>query len=106
IASRLVAPSVGSARISFSGVEVVDLEPPGPFELFHGKPTTIYGRYREAGNAQCEIVGMAGSKPYRRTLSLSFPDLDENTPEMEQMWAQRRVDRLLKAPNLNGSTID
>lgn len=106
ILSHLIAPSVSSARISFSGVEVSDLEPPGPFELFHGKPTTIYGRYREAGSAQCEIVGMAGSKPYRRTLSLSFPDLDDKAPAVEKMWAQRRVDRLLNAPKLDGSTID
>src|SRR6185437_9579580 len=49
IVSRLVAPSLSSARISFSGIEVSDLEPPEPFELFHGKPTTIYGRYRDAG---------------------------------------------------------
>ena len=106
IASRLVAPSVSSARISFSGVEVSDLEPPGPFELFHGKATTIYGRYREAGTARCEITGVAGTQPYRRTLSLTFPHLDDKSPEIEQMWAQRRVDRLLNAPKLDGSTID
>lgn len=106
ILGHLVAPSVIDAKVSFSGVEVVDLETPGPFELFHGKPITIYGRYREAGSARCEIVGTAGSKPYRRTLSLSFPDFDDKAPEIEKMWAQRRVDRLLNAPKLDGSTID
>ena len=106
IASHLVAPSVSSARISFSGVEVSDLEPPAPFELFHGKPTTIYGRYRQAGTAQCEITGVAGAQPYRRTFSLSFPDLDDRAPEIENMWGQRRVDRLLNAPKLDGPTID
>ena len=106
IASRLVAPSVSSAKISFSGVEINDLEPPGPFELFHGKPTTIYGRYREAGTARCEITGVAGAQPYRRTLSLSFSDLDDKAPEIEKVWAQRRVDRLLNARKVDGSTID
>lgn len=106
IAIRLVAPTVSNARISFAGMEISDLEPPGTFELFHGKPTTIFGRYREAGTAQCEITGVAGAQPYRRTFSLSFPDLDDKAPEIESMWAQRRVDRLLNAPKLDGPTID
>jgi len=100
---RLAHPAAQDLEISFDGVKVYDVEPQQLPNLYHGTPLRIYGRYSGEGEAQVILNANVLGSELRQTVSLDFPKLDEGNPEIERMWALKRVDQLLKVADRSGN---
>jgi len=94
---KLIRPVATLLAIDFGGAQVYDVEPKVLPNLFHGWPIRIYGRYRGDGPTELTLACTILGKGTRRTFPVTFPARDDRNPEIERMWAWRRMDRLQKS---------
>ena len=100
---KLTRPAATDLQIDFAGIKVSDLEPKKLPNLYHGAPLRIYGRYQGSGEAQVTVRGSINGIELRKTARLEFPKEDAANPEIDRMWAWRRIDGLLKEADRTGS---
>jgi len=100
---KLMRPAVVNLQLTFGDNSVYDVEPAVLPNLFHGAPQRVYGRYRGDGTTQVTISGEVQGAPFKQTVAIDLPKSDDRNPEIERMWASRRVDRLLAEARQAGS---
>jgi Ca-activated chloride channel homolog len=100
---KLMRPALTNVRLSFAGGDVRDVEPAAIPNLYHGSPAHIYGRYRQPGKLDVTVEAEIMGKTFQQTTSLQLPDQDGTNPEIERMWAWRRVERLFEEERTAGS---
>lgn len=100
---KLLRPVAAQVSIDIKGVDAYDIEPQRLPDLFHGSPIRVYGRYRGAGAAQINVSADVRGAAFRQRAEINFPARDDANPEIERMWAWRRVDGLLKTDDSNGA---
>lgn len=94
---KLMRPAVSDLQLQFEGIRVEHLTPATLPNLYYGSPLRVYGRYHGAGDAQVTLTGQVQGRTIRNIAELSFPKADSGNPEIERMWAQKRIDQLLKS---------
>lgn len=100
---KLMHPVATDLQIDIKGMHVYDLEPQELPNLFHGSPVRIYGRYSGSGEAMVTVTGDIRGQVMRQSTALLFPATDNDNPEIERMWAWKRIDGLLKNADRTGS---
>jgi len=100
---KLLRPAAADLELQINGLTVYDVEPRVLPDLYHGTPIRIYGRYKGGGDAGVTLKGDIRGRAFKQSATLNFPPRDEDNPEIERMWAWKRVDRLLKTADRNGS---
>src|SRR5437899_4198223 len=100
---KLTRPVATDLQIDFGGIKVSDLEPKALPNLYHGMPVRIYGRYQGGAEAQVSVRGSINGVELKKTARLEFPKQDLANPEIDRMWAWRRIDGLLKQADRSGS---
>jgi hypothetical protein len=100
---KLMRPAMRNVRLDFAGGSVYDVEPQTLPDLFHGSPLRVYGRYKKAGPVAVTLAADVQGSPIKQTVELKLPEDDANNPEIERMWASRRVDRLLAEERTAGA---
>ncbi|KAF0246005.1 MAG: hypothetical protein FD180_1148, partial [Planctomycetota bacterium] len=100
---KLLRPVAENVRISVEGVETYDIEPRILPNLFHGSPVRLYGRYRGSGNARVTVKADVGSCEIVQTVEVKMPANDKANPEIERMWAWKRIDGLLREADRAGN---
>jgi len=93
---KLMRPAAENLVLSIDGLNVYDIEPATLPNLYHGVPIRIYGRYRGDSKAKVSLTGDIRGKAFRSQDTMSFPARDDSNPEIERMWAWKRVDQLQK----------
>ncbi|MDD5707455.1 MAG: VIT and VWA domain-containing protein, partial [Kiritimatiellae bacterium] len=94
---KLLRPAASALSIKIQGVETYDIEPATLPDLYFGAPVRVYGRYRGDGVAKVQVQADVRGVPFRQSAELALPAKADDNPEIERMWAWKRVDRLLKA---------
>jgi Ca-activated chloride channel family protein len=100
---KLMRPALTNVRLSYAGGDVEAVEPGAIPNLYHGSPAHIYGRYRKPGKMEVTVEAEIMGAPYKQTTSLQLPKQDDTNPEIERMWAWRRVERLFEEERAAGS---
>lgn len=100
---KLMRPAATNLEVAFDGVTVYDLEPEQLPNLYHGSPLRVYGRYKGHGKPAVTVRGDVGSKELKRSFDLELPPEEDANPEIERMWAWRKVDRLIKEAERGGT---
>ena len=100
---KLMRPVATDVQVQIAGVEAYDLEPRQLPSLYHGMPVRLYGRYKGSGEAKVTVRGKVLDKPIEQSVAMTFPKRDDDNPQIERMWAWKRVDRLLNEADAGGS---
>lgn len=100
---KLMRPVATDLQIDFGGLRVFDVEPVVLPNLYHGSPIRIYGRYSTSVNSPITLSGNIQGIEMKQTVDMLFPEKDMQNPEIERMWAWKRVDLLLKKADRTGS---
>lgn len=100
---KLLRPAASNVQINLVGADVYDVEPRQLPNLYHGMPLRVYGRYRTAGPAQVRVKAEVNGAALDQTVDIALPAADEQNPEIERMWAWKKIDRLLKEADQAGS---
>jgi Ca-activated chloride channel family protein len=101
---KLTRPAVSNLQVSFAGNEVYDVEPATLPNLYHGAPLRMYGRYDRAGTTTVTLKGDVQGQPFEQSVTINLPAKDDANPEIERMWAWKRVDHLLASARERGET--
>ncbi len=96
-------PIATNLQISFSGIDVYDIEPETLPNLYHGMPVTLYGRYKGQGSAKVDITAEVNGRQTSTTLEMDFPSQNKENPEIERMWAWHRMERLKRMHEMNSN---
>jgi Ca-activated chloride channel family protein len=99
---KLMRPAATELNLKFDGADVYDVVPVKLPNLYHGAPVRVYGRYRGQGQAPVSLQGQIQGRTLEQTVSLGFPAVDTENPEIERMWAMKRIDHLLKEVRRGG----
>lgn len=101
---KLIRPVMTDLKFDFSGIKVYDMEPPAPAVLYRGSPLRIYGRYQASGPGRLAFHARLGDQSIDQTVALDFPSGEEANPQIERMWAWRKLNRLLNGPGGSSET--
>jgi Ca-activated chloride channel family protein len=99
---KLKRPFATSLEIKFAGMDVTDVEPAVLPNLYYGAPVKLYGRYRGSGTKAVTLRGSVNGVEISQAAQLDFPKTDTANPEINRMWAWRRIDGLLKNADRKG----
>jgi Ca-activated chloride channel family protein len=100
---KLIRPAGTNLKINFPGADVYDLVPQQLPNLYYGQPVRLYGRYRDASEAQIQVEAEILGSPFRQTVPIKLPKVDEQNPQIERMWASHRVQELMEAGRRSGN---
>jgi Ca-activated chloride channel family protein len=92
---KLQHPAATGVKITIEGADVYEAEPATLPNLYHGAPVRLYARYRKPGKAVLRVEADLMGQPLRRSFPIELPAEDDENPQIERMWAFRRVQRLL-----------
>jgi Ca-activated chloride channel family protein len=99
---KLVRPFATDLQIKFVGVDVSEIEPATVPNLYFGAPVRIYGRYHGNGVADVSLRGSVKGVEVKQTAQLEFPEIDKANPEINRLWATKRISSLLKDADRKG----
>jgi Ca-activated chloride channel family protein len=94
-------PAISNIDIDFNN-KVYDVEPVKFPNLYYGNPVRIYGRYKGANKTKIKMSGEIAGRLFSKTITVKFPEHDDFNPEIERMWAFKRIQRLLNAGKREG----
>ncbi len=100
---KLMHPVASDLDIRFDGVKVYDIEPKVLPNLYHGAPIRIYGRYKGSGKTKVKLNADIKGVALTMNQSFDFPKQNNKNPEIERMWAWKRIDSLLKMADRTGN---
>ena len=105
---RLGTPVLTDLRLSWEGIDVDDLEPSLPPDLFAGQPLIIHGRYRQPGAGVLVLEGQQrGGRRVVLRRSVTLPAYAADHEALARLWARARIHRLTRESfgNLEPDTI-
>ena len=100
---KLTRPVATDLQLDFGDLKIYDVEPGSLPNLYHGMPVRVYGRYAGSGEAQVTLRGNIRGVALNKSARMEFPKQDATNPEIDRMWAWRRIDGLLKQADRTGS---
>jgi Ca-activated chloride channel family protein len=101
---KLTRPAASNLKLVFDGGGAYDVEPATLPNLYHGMPLRVYGRYARDGATKVTIRGDVQGQAFEQSVSVDLPKSNDTNPEIERMWASKRVDQLLAAARARGET--
>lgn len=86
-------PVLTDVKLAFEGVEVTDVYPQNPPDLFLNQPLLIFGRISKGRVGKLHLSGRAGNETYDTTIPF---DASRATfhPGITTLWARHRVEEL------------
>ncbi|TWU56865.1 Vault protein inter-alpha-trypsin [Rubripirellula tenax] len=102
---KLTRPAIEDLSVSFDGGRIAEVEPTVSGDLFYGTPLRMYGRYGDAGSVTVTLRGQVQGSPWEQTVDMPLANNDEGNSEIERMWAQKRVARLMATERTGGASM-
>ncbi len=93
---RTSTPILTDVALDFKGVQVADVSPQNPEDLFAGRPVVITGRYLNPGSGSVTIRGVTGLGPWAREIPLTFDRNGSGGAGVTSLWARRKVQDLTR----------
>jgi Ca-activated chloride channel homolog len=88
------APVLTKARLSATGFEIYDMEPPGIPDVLAQRPVIVFGKWRGRRTGQLTLRGIAGDGPFERSFDLDKVRPAPNNAALSYLWARGRIARL------------
>jgi len=94
---KLIRPVATDVNIQVLGAKAYDVVPANLPNLYHGSPMRVYGRYKNAGDAEIVVHGFVEGQAFETRVPYTFPKIDDDNPEIERMWAFQNIQEILDA---------
>ncbi len=92
---KLIRPAIEDLSVQFDGAAITDVEPSELGDLFYGTPLRLLGRYKSSGPVTITLTGTVQGGPWKETVEMKLPEVDQGNSEIERMWAYGRIQGLL-----------
>lgn len=102
---KIQSPALIDLSINSSGnIELYQMYPKNPPDLYYGSALTILGRYKGKGKTSITLSGTANGKRKEYSYNLEFKKKSKDKDFIPPLWAARRIGYLLDQIRLNGES--
>jgi Ca-activated chloride channel family protein len=92
---RIASPVLTDVRLEFRGLDVEDVYPAAPADVWDERPLIVHARYGRPGKGSVVLHGYREGRPYREALEVTLPDGAPEHAAIASMWARARVEELM-----------
>jgi Ca-activated chloride channel family protein len=92
--NSIESPVLTDVSLSFEGVQVADVYPERPPDLFLRQPLLIYGRITQGQKGRAILTAHAGNQPYQANFAIDATTATFH-PGITVLWARQRVENLM-----------
>jgi Ca-activated chloride channel family protein len=92
--SKITHEALHDAEISIRGVNVSDATDGAIGKVYRGQQLVLFGRYQKGGQATVRLKARLTGEDKVYETTFAFPDVDEDNPEVERLWALSRIESL------------
>ena len=92
--SKIAYEALHDASFSLSGVDTADVVGLEAGKVYRGQQLVLFGRYDGPGRATLDLHARLTGEDRTYTTTFDFPAIDTAHPEIERLWAMRRVQEL------------
>jgi Ca-activated chloride channel family protein len=92
--NAIASPVLTNVNLSFENVQVADLYPERPPDLFLRQPLLIYGRIAQGQKGRVILTASAGNQQYQATFPVDVAAATFH-PGITVLWARKRVESLM-----------
>jgi Ca-activated chloride channel homolog len=92
--ASIESPVLTDVKLSFEGVEVAEVYPERPPDLFLQQPLLILGRIAKGHVGKVRLSARAGNDPYETTIAFDAAKATFH-PGITTLWARQRVEELM-----------
>ena len=93
---KLLHPVASNLSIELKNIGAYDITPSTLPNLYHGFPVRIYGRYKKSAESTITINANIQGKALNKSVNIIMPNEDHDNPEIERMWAFKKIQELQK----------
>jgi Ca-activated chloride channel family protein len=80
--------------LSIDGVRTFDTSANFTGKIYRGQQLVLFGRYEQGGTARVVLKAKLTGEDRRYETTVRFPDVAEDHPELERLWALQRIQAL------------
>jgi hypothetical protein len=88
------SPVLTDVHVEWQDLDVADMHPDAPADVWAEKPLVIHARYRGAGSGRIVLTGFQHGEPYRQELAVTLPEQEPDHAAIASMWARAKVEAL------------
>ncbi len=92
--SKVTYECLHDASLEIGGVKVFDSTSGVIGKVYHGQQLVIFGRYKEGGKATVKLHARLTGEDKVYSTDFEFPDVDADNPEIERLWALRKIETI------------
>jgi Ca-activated chloride channel family protein len=92
---RIASPVLTDVRLEFRGLDVEDVYPAAPADVWDQRPLILHARYRRPGQGKVVLRGFRQGRAYKEVLDVTLPEAAAEHAAIASMWARARVDELM-----------
>lgn len=93
---RIGNPLLTDITVDWGGLDVRQVYPETPSDLFSAKPLIIKGRYSKPGSGKITVRGRCGEDAWSQTIEVNLPALDVRHAALPALWAREHIDQLME----------
>jgi Ca-activated chloride channel homolog len=108
VASRLTDPVATDLRVRVDGhdVQLRDVVPSMPMDLFGGEDLVVMARYTGHGSARVTVEGRSRGRSVRWTSDADFADASRDNGFIPRLWAAQRIGYLSAERRRHGANAE
>lgn len=88
------SPVLTDIQIHFNNLDVYDVEPLKPADVFASRPIIVYGKYHGMLQGEVVISGTSGAGKYEQHINIADYKTDHVNPALRYLWARKKISRL------------
>jgi Ca-activated chloride channel homolog len=100
---KIKTPVLSNVQIAYDGVQVKDVYPRQPKDIFAGTQVLLLGRYKGAGNGSVKISGTVNGVAKSYSFPVAFAGNQAGNTQLPRLWAMRRIGHLTDVAQENGN---
>src|SRR5262249_1714385 len=88
------SPVLTDVHVEWEGLDVVDVHPDVPGDVWAETPLVVHARYRAPGQGRVILTGFRQGRPYRQEVAVALPESEAGNEAIASMWARAKVETL------------
>jgi Ca-activated chloride channel family protein len=89
--SKVTHEALHDVELEVNGTRVSELTEASTGKIHRGQQVVLFGRYEQGGAADVVLKGTLTGQDREWRTSFTFPDESHDHPEIERLWAMRRI---------------
>ncbi|MBM3212621.1 VWA domain-containing protein, partial [Candidatus Poribacteria bacterium] len=101
--AKVSNPVLSDIKLDFGAINTYDRYPVQIPDLFAGSQLKEFGRYKNSGNTNINLIGLAGNRVEKFTYPAQFVTNNPENDFIPRIWAARKVGYLIEEIRKNGA---